>query len=473
MSQSALRRPGRRPSSVDAAQWQYATVGVAFLVLVLLGARQELSHTVTVGYVAALVIAPLWLGALGKFRGAASLFVVGIACCLSGFWLLALNSPDHQVDASTAINNVTLVVGLLLTVGTVLWAKQVMPEWLVGLSYGLGMLLGVSRSGAVAENAWKFGYSLPVIVISLSIVYSIGRQSRTRQRIVEVVVLSLLGAFSALNDGRSLFAMLGMTAVLVLWQLVPPGRTGRRSVVKTILALAGVAIATYEVMSSLLVDGYLGAAAQERSAAQLNLAGSLILGGRPEMVATLALFEHNPLGFGLGIIPSPTDISVAKTGMASINYQPDNGYVERYMFGSQFEVHSVIGDLWALFGIPGVILSGALIVWAARSIAVGVTYRRAGALHLFLASVLLWNVFFGPLLTSVAIIGIGMGLMLPNKSRDETVGAARSPWRRNQMGRRTEHHENVHQGHCEGIETGSIVRNRLQPASGWKRQPDV
>ena len=71
------------------------------------------------------------------------------------------------------------------------------------------------------------------------------------------------------------------------------------------------------------------------------------------MAATRALFVHDPLGFGLGIIPSLTDITVAKTGMSAINYQPDNGYVERYMFGTQFEVHSVTGDLWALFGIPG------------------------------------------------------------------------------------------------------------------------
>ena len=59
MSQSALRRPDRPLASIDAARWQHATVGVAFIVLVLLGARLQLSHTITVGYVAALVIAPV------------------------------------------------------------------------------------------------------------------------------------------------------------------------------------------------------------------------------------------------------------------------------------------------------------------------------------------------------------------------------------------------------------------------------
>jgi hypothetical protein len=172
------------------------------------------------------------------------------------------------------------------------------------------------------------------------------------------------------------------------------------------------------------VEGYLGAAAQDRSVTQINMTGSLILGGRPEMAATLALFAHDPLGFGLGIIPSPTDVTVAKTGMASINYDPNNGYVEKYMFGSQFEVHSVVGDLWALFGIPALALAAVIAVWALRAIVVGITHGRGSALPLFLAVITLWNIFFSPLLTSVATMGLGLGLMLPKKNLQREMSAA-------------------------------------------------
>ena len=277
MSQSALRRPDRPLASIDAARWQHATVGVAFIVLVLLGARLQLSHTITVGYVAALVIAPLWLGALGKFRGAASLFVLGIACCLSGFWLLALNAPDHQVDSSTAINNVTLLVGLLLTVGTVLWAKQVMPEWLIGLIYGLGMLLGVSRSGAAAENAWKFRIL----------------RSRHCHQLIHCVWRWPLGQAPARISGGPHTDVVGCPVpakrlAIYVWNAgnghdspysgswLPRGKSGRRSVMKTMLALACMAVAVYDVLTSLLgVEGYLGAAAQDRSVTQINMTGSL------------------------------------------------------------------------------------------------------------------------------------------------------------------------------------------------------
>src|SRR3712207_9122030 len=45
-----------------------------------------------------------------------------------------------------------------------------------------------------------------------------------------------------------------------------------------------------------------------------------------------------------------------KAGMAQIGYQPNNGYVETYMFGGQFKLHSVIGDAWAYFGVAGILL---------------------------------------------------------------------------------------------------------------------
>ena len=424
MSQSAVLQAGRRVASVDATHWRAATVAVAFLVLVLLGARQNVTHTVTAGHVAALLIAPLWLGSLGKFRGAGSLFVLGIASCLSGFWLLGLNSSDHQVDATTAINNVAVLLGILLTVGVVLWAKQVMPEWLVGCSYGLGLLLHVVQSGPTGANVWKFGYGVPVVVITLSIAYGLGRWGRVRQGLAEAAALSVLAVLCMLNDSRSMFGMLGTVLILVLWQLVPRGKNGRRSVVKTMLALAGLAIAMYDVLTSLLLEGYLGASAQARSVEQINMTGSLLLGGRPEMGATRALLEHNPLGFGLGIIPSLSDILVAKTGMSAINYQPNNGYVENYMFGSQFEVHSIFGDLWAIFGIPGLALAAVIVILAVRAIVVGIAHGRGSALPLFLAVVTLWNIFFSPLLTSVPTMALGLALMLPARNQESEPSGA-------------------------------------------------
>ena len=96
--------------------------------------------------------------------------------------------------------------------------------------------------------------------------------------------------------------------------------------------MAALGLAVYYLGTTLLVDGYLGEAAQAKSVAQIDAAGSLIAGGRPELAATLALLGADFRGFGLGAIANYHDVLVAKTGMASINYDPNNGYVERYLF---------------------------------------------------------------------------------------------------------------------------------------------
>ena len=142
------------------------------------------------------------------------------------------------------------------------------------------------------------------------------------------------------------------------------------------------------------------------------------------MAATRALLVHDPLGFGLGIVPSLADIVVAKTVMSAINYQTDNGYVENYMFGSQFEVHSVGGDLWALFGIPGLALAAVIGIWSIRTVVVGTTHGQGSALPLFLAVVTLWNIFFSPLLTSIPTLVLALGLILPVKNQQSVPSAA-------------------------------------------------
>jgi hypothetical protein len=193
-------------------------------------------------------------------------------------------------------------------------------------------------------------------------------------------------------------------------------RTRRGSVITVVVGLAALSLVVYNLGQTLVLDGYLGEAAQQRSLAQINTSGSLITGGRPELAATVALMQFRPLGYGNGTLPSLTDILVAKSGMAQLNYEPNNGYVENYMFGGQIELHSVIGDLWARFGLPGLAMSlfiGVLTVWCmSRQIAA----RRASPIVLFLAPIVLWNLAFGPLLTLSTILILSLGLGLSDRS---------------------------------------------------------
>ncbi|MGA7207278.1 MAG: hypothetical protein WBX27_21905 [Specibacter sp.] len=413
--QPLLATPSR---GMAAGAWRQLSIVVAVGTLVLLGWRQQVYHGITIGYVVALALVPLCLPAIRRFRGYPAFFVLGVASLASGFLLYSFNKVNHQVDSSKLIINPALLLGLLLATGVVLWARTLMPDWLVGLAYGFGLLLGVVHDADVAVNPWKFGYSLPVIVMALSLAVFVDGHLGVRRRIASLLALAALAAYSGLHDSRSLFAMLVLAMVLVGWQMLPVGRSRRAAVARTLLTAAAVVAVVYEVGSSLLVDGYLGAAAQQRSIAQINESGSLILGGRPEIAATVALFLSQPLGFGVGIVPSLHDIAVAKAGMLAINYQPNNGYVEQYMFGSQFELHSSIGDLWVYFGLVGLLL-GAVTIWLMlRFTVVSIVTRTGNVVALFLAVITLWNLFFSPLYSSVTIMGLAIGMVaLPGRGK--------------------------------------------------------
>ncbi len=66
--------------------------------------------------------------------------------------------------------------------------------------------------------------------------------------------------------------------------------------------------------------------------------------------------RDTPAGFGPGAVPSPHDVVVAREGLATVGLGPDNGYVDNYMFGGQFRLHSTVADAWSNFGWVGVAL---------------------------------------------------------------------------------------------------------------------
>ena len=65
-------------------------------------------------------------------------------------------------------------------------------------------------------------------------------------------------------------------------RISPPSAASLRTVALVLAVLA------YRLGTRVLVSGYLGAEARQRSIAQIDSAGSLILGGRPEIAATVA-----------------------------------------------------------------------------------------------------------------------------------------------------------------------------------------
>lgn len=397
---------------------------VAALVLIAIAARVDIAMGITVGYVLAAGFAPVWLRVLSQYRGAWTLMIVGATAIGSGFWLTELSSGDHEVSLGEMVGLTAALGGILCSVGFVLWARTVLPDAWVAIWFGVGLFLSVSPVSAdFRENPWRFGYSFAVTILLLGM-------ARRKGRWLELAAALLLTAISLFGDGRSSFAILLLTVVLVAWQMRPARPSRTKSGTRVVLALGALGVVIYNLGQEAILAGYLGASTRERTVAQLEQSGSLILGGRPEATATIALLQHQPWGYGTGTLLNTDDILVAKTGMSAINYEPNNGYVEKFMFGDRVELHSVIGDLWVHFGIPGLVLGFVILTLVLRGVGVSVASNAASAVFLFLAVSTIWLLFFGPLYSAsrvlILVLGLGLLRIKPAASAGDT-GLARQP----------------------------------------------
>ncbi len=395
---------------------------LAVVVLVVVAMRIDIDQGVTVGAAVCAALFPVWLPVLRQYWGARLFLGVGVLAIASGVWLTAFSAPTHDASLGQAFGAVAGMVGLLAGVGFVLWARTVLPVSHIALSYGVGLLLGVSpTSDQFAANPWRFGYSVAVTLILLGITMHL------RQRWLELAVAIVLTVVATLTDARSTFAFMLLTVLLVAWQMRPVRPTRGKSAVRALLGLGVLSVVVYNVIQALILDGALGEATQQRTLAQLNETGSLILGGRPELAATAALMQHQPWGFGVGTAPDVLDILVAKTGMKNINYDPNNGYVENYMFGGHIELHSVIGDFWAGMGVPGLLLAVIILVLIARGIGRHVSQNTASAVLLFLGIKAVWFMFFGPFFSSSVLLVLVVALLMTRRENAKTDAALAQP----------------------------------------------
>ena len=405
--------------------WQRLTRIVALVALVMFGMRREIYQEISTAHVAGLLLLPMWLPAPRRFWGARTILVVGAVALGLGLWLAWLSAADHSISRGVLIQNMALLSYLILGIGLFLWARTLMPDWQVSLAFGFGLVLSAAPGNAqYAGNPWKYGLGITGAVIVLSLAAKTGR------RWVEVVACVGLGISFAAVSGRSAFGVLMLTAAIVGLMAVTRRPDGRRRWFPVVAALVVGFVAAYNIGVAALVEGYLGEASQERTVRQIATSGNVLVGGRPEMAATIALMESRPWGLGPGVAANLDDILVAKTAMAELNYDPNNGYVERYMLGARSTLHSITGDMWIRFGIPGLAFVLVFVIILVRELAIGIRLRSASALVVYSCLWTLWSMFFEPMSSAVALMLVAAGLTLqrvPDRVEEaDWVGAVRA-----------------------------------------------
>lgn len=389
--------PAEMLARVPQGQRVVAFVLVPWFAAFMAGVRYAFANGVTVALLVGLALAPVWLTYAARFRGVIQILLIGVLAIVAGIALTASDPLRETATRTLMLPSSFQLMSILCSIGLLLWARGHLGAHRTAVAYGLGLVVSVVVTSGVNEiNGFKFSFSIPIAVIALGL----AGLARTRAgQIMWMVALILVMLLFA--DSRSMVAVLAMTLVLTIWQMASRGdTTWRARPWTTLMLLVLFGLAVFQAMQAVILEGVLGESAKQRSELQIETAGSVVVGGRPELGATLALLRRQPWGYGTGVVPTSSDVWNAKIGMHALNYDPNNGYVSNYMFSSGFEVHSVLGDLWIRYGIFGGLLALSLVGYCVYSLAARISTRSASPLIVFLVVNAGWDLLFTPLHTA-------------------------------------------------------------------------
>lgn len=369
------------------------TVAIATVAAAAAALRFQVASGVSICLIACIVLLPVWWGALRQYRFGRTIVITGSLATVWGI-ALALIEQHRPVSSSLMQGQTLNMLAFVGSIGMLLWCRSIIGGARTTMWFGIGALASIAATGVDGGNPWKFTFALPVALTVL------GAAGMARRRGLEILALACLGTVSMFSDSRSMTAFFVLTIPIIAWQMVGSEKRADGRPWRALLWFAALALGAFNLFQSLLLDGVLGEDAQERTANQIETSGSLITGARPEAGAAAALVTERPAGYGAGTLPSSTDIWTAKVGMSALGYDPDNGYVDNYMFGQKIEVHSVLGDLWIIFGPLAAIFALLLLGSAIYSVARGVTLRSSPGAAIYLLLLGAWDTFFSPLLPS-------------------------------------------------------------------------
>lgn len=397
-----------RVDATDSRRRATAELAVAGLVVFAIAIRYRFSPDVPISFLISIAILPMTAGLLLRHRGAAVLAALALLAALSGAIITEARSGTVAVSDALRTVQTVRVLALPLVLASLLWARSVLGLQRLVLVFGLGSLASLAVTGVNLDNVWKFSFSVPVTLIVLSLPWvwaSTGRQ---------LLSLGALAAVSALADSRSLAAMLVIAAAIVLLERRGRGGVLRvRSAWGAIARLGVIAIAGYFAVQAAILEGVLGDAARARTELQIDRSGTAIVGGRPEMGAAASLIAERPLGYGSGALVTYDERRLGAEGMWALGYDPDNGYVHNYMFGNGLEVHSVLGDLWLIYGLAGAALALCVLLAVVASAGHGIASGAISAVALFLAIRSVWDVAFSPFASAMVTLPLALAVLLP------------------------------------------------------------
>jgi hypothetical protein len=271
--------------------------------------------------------------------------------------------------------------------------------FLAGGSIGSVLLTFFNPSEFAQDQPWKFGYALGVITLVLLI--SSFFYARRRYLIAGLLILGIAGV-NLLENYRGPIGQL-LIVIALVFPVIPEHfgrlrtlpRSGGAVRVAILLVLSlGAAWVAGKLIDFVTSAGLISEEAKEKNEAQAK-AGSILLGGRPEIQVSLQAVKDSPI-VGFGSWPQDPkyvemlfDIELEQGMFNSDDMSQFTSYL--------IPTHSHLMGAWVWAGILGAVF-WFYILWLAVRATIQVAIRRPplAPIYASLVTGMFWQIMFSP-----------------------------------------------------------------------------
>lgn len=316
---------------------------------------------------------------------------------LTCLWLVAIVLSDqiHRVPIGNTVSSLILPALLMLSTVAMAWvargSRGRMRAVIVAAMASHIVFNVIYGTTYFSVNPWKYGLALPVTVLALGLFAGVGK-ART---LLSVGILAASGAYSFLNDFRSMSGLALAAIVLILFLRRPPKPGRKFAMTKLFVGLIVVGYAAYGAYAFAASEGMLPAEAAAKYQMQVRQ-GNLLIAARPEIVGSLHAIQTSPLvGLGTG---GQLD-SEARSDVFSTLYEAGatvNKEQQLRLFENGVNSHSLLFSSWVSAGILGALPWAFLIFLAMRAIAKRTVRGGFAPLAVFWGLATSWDVLFSP-----------------------------------------------------------------------------
>lgn len=349
----------------------------------------------------ALLFSPVWLFGLPR-RGVRLLV---LAWLLLPLWLIVrtmLAGVPLALDLGNSAQSnpmawVAQAVGFAVMFGFFSWLlPQLDPARIaiVMTLVGVAWLAAATRYGETVPgwSTWKYVLAWPTGLTVVAAATVISQRHAVRSALF---IVGAMGVIVVATEFRALGAML-LGAVLLV--AIEHRRGGPRSARAGSGAVAVLAIVLCAVaLGAAMQYGWLGDAAQQKWVEQGGTLLDVFRQGRPEPAFGVRAALDSPV-VGTGVLPTfPADtVTAATQWLPPMPFEARN-YLLYRITGSGMEAHSIVVNWWLATGIPGLVLTGIVVIRSAIVVCSPRARRRGlQPLQLFVALGLVWDFLFSP-----------------------------------------------------------------------------